>query len=159
MRPLDRIDYEILGLLQKNARISNKELAAHVGVAPSTCLERVRRLIEEKVLLGFHARIAPKAVGIGIEAMIAVRLAKHDHGLVERFADHALALPAVRAVYHMAGANDYLIHMLARDAEHLRELGMTSFTTRPELEHMETALIFQHRESQVLPVYLEAEDD
>lgn len=158
MRPLDRIDFEILGLLQKNARLSNKELAAHVGIAQSTCLERVRRLIEEKVLLGFHARVAPKAVGIGIEAMISVRLTKHSRELVEDFAEWALSLPWVRAIFHMAGANDYLLHVLARDAEHLRELAMTSFTTRSEVEHLETALIFAHEESRVLPVFAEPDE-
>lgn len=159
MRPLDRIDFEIVGLLQKNARLSNKELAAKVGVAQSTCLERVRRLVEEKVLLGFHARVAHKAMGIGIEAMISVRLTKHSHRLVEDFAEWAVALPFVREVYHMAGANDYLIHVLARDAGHLRELAMTSFTTRPEVEHLETALIFAHQQNRSLPVFAEVEED
>ena len=159
MRPLDRIDFEILDSLQNNARLSNKELAARVGIAPSTCLERVRRLIEEKVLLGFHARVAPRAMGIGIEAMISVRLTKHSRELVEDFAEWAIALPFVREIYHMAGANDYLIHVVARDAGHLRDLAMSSFTTRPEVEHLETALIFSHEESRALPVFAAPEED
>ncbi len=69
---LDRIDVELIRLLRKNARLPNKELAARVGVAPSTALERVRRLREARVLLGFHAEVAPEAVGIGLQAMVAV---------------------------------------------------------------------------------------
>ena len=82
----DRTDFEILRLLRKNARIPNKDLAARVGVAPSTALERVRRLREAGVLLGYHAEIAPAAVGIGLQAMVDVRLARHSRADVERAA-------------------------------------------------------------------------
>lgn len=158
MRPLDRIDFEILAHLQKNARLSNKELAAKVGVAQSTCLERVRRLIEEKVLLGFHAEVDPRAMGIGIQAMIAIRLSRHSKRLVDELRAFAVDLPEVLAVYHMAGANDFMIHVAVRDADALRELAMTAFVNRPEVDHLETALIFEHVASPQLPVFAEIED-
>ena len=158
MRPLDRIDYELLRLLRKNARLSNKELAARVGLAQSTCLERVRRLIDERILRGFHADVAPKALGIGIQAMIAIRLTRHSKDLVEAFQDYALGLDFVLGVYHMAGANDFLLHVAAPDAEGLRDLGMTAFTTRPEVAHLETALIFQHAISRDLPLYADLDE-
>ena len=158
MRPLDRIDCEILACLQKNARLSNKELAALVNIAQSTCLDRVKRLVEEKILLGFHAEVSPRALGIGIEAMIAIRLSKHSKILVEELKSFASGLPEVRAVYHMAGANDFLIHVAVRDADALLELAMTSFVNRPEVDHLETALIFEHVASSQLPVYAQLED-
>lgn len=158
MRPIDRIDAEILTRLQKNARMSNKELAAHVGIAQSTCLERVRRLLDEGVLRGFHAEVAPEALGIGIEAMIAVRLSKHERQVVEAFQIYALGLPSVLAVFHMAGENDFLVHVAAHDAAALREMAMTAFTTRPEVAHLQTMLIFQHQSSRRLPVYCQFED-
>ena len=68
---LDRTDCEILAELQKNARLSNKELAARIGLAPSSCLERVRRLASAGVLRGYHAQVDPGALGIGLEAMVA----------------------------------------------------------------------------------------
>ena len=73
---LDRIDYALLRLLRKNARLPNKDLAEKVGIAPSTALERVRRMREAKILLGYHAEIAPEAMGVGLQAMISVRLAR-----------------------------------------------------------------------------------
>ena len=82
---LDRIDMKILRALQNDARLSNKELAGIVGLAPSSCLERVRRLRKEKILLGSHARIEPSAVGIGLQAMIAVQLGQHSRDIVQRF--------------------------------------------------------------------------
>ena len=77
-QPLDRIDHEILVALQKNARLSNKELAAEIGLAPSSCLARVNRLIREGVIRGFHAEVDPKALGIGIEALVFVRVVRHQ---------------------------------------------------------------------------------
>ena len=72
---LDRIDIELIRLLRKHARLSNKDLAEAVGVAPSTALERVRRLRETGVIRGFHAEFDPQALGIDLQAMVAVRLA------------------------------------------------------------------------------------
>jgi DNA-binding Lrp family transcriptional regulator len=150
---LDAIDYAILEALQKNARLSNKELAAEVGLAQSSCLARVTRLRETGVLKSFHAEVDARAVGIGLQAMIAVRLRQHSRELVEEFRRHALSLPQVLAVYHVAGANDFLVHVAVRDADHLRDLGMDAFTTRPEVAHLETSLIFEYVRSPGLPLY------
>ena len=153
MRELDRTDCEILAALQKNARLSNKELAAQLGVAQSTCLERVRRLAEDGVLRGFHARVDPGKVGIGLQAMIAVRLSRHSRDYLESFRTHALALPEVIALYHLGGTNDFLLHVAVRDSDHLRELALAAFTERPEVAHLETALVFEHVAKACVPVY------
>lgn len=77
-QPLDRIDRAILAHLQKNARLSNKELAAKVGLAPSSCLARVQRLTKQGVIKGFHAFVDPQALGIGLQALVAVKLKQHS---------------------------------------------------------------------------------
>jgi DNA-binding Lrp family transcriptional regulator len=158
MRELDRIDCEILEALQKNARLPNKELARRVGVAPSTCLQRVRRLYEDKVLRGFHAELDPASVGVVIQAMVAVRLNRHSLELVETFREHVLGLREVVSLYHTAGANDYLVHVAVRSSDHLRDLVLASFTTRPEVAHVETSLIFERVLSDELPIYGSAGD-
>lgn len=155
---LDRIDFEILGALQKNARLSNKELAALVQLAPSSCLERVRRLQAKGALRGFHAAIDPHIVGVEVQALIAVRIRRHSRRLIEEFHDHVAALREVVAIYHIAGANDFLIHVAVRDADQLRDLVLDAFTTRPEIEHMETSLIFGYEQKWELPNYAAAED-
>ena len=153
LRQLDRIDREILTALQKNARLSNKELAAHLKIAQSTCLERVRRLRGDGVLRGFHAEVDAKAIGISLQAMIAVRLHRHSLDLVRAFRSHAVGLEEVLAVYHMAGKNDFLVHVAVRDSDHLRDLALSAFTARSEVAHIETALIFEHVGSRALPFY------
>src|SRR5690606_9324275 len=129
-RPLDRIDRALLAALAKNARASNKELAALVGLAPSSCLERVRRLVRDGIIRGFAADIDPTALGYELEAMMAIRLRQHTREQYENFRQYALTLPEVLAVYHMAGENDFLLHVLARDAQQLRDLAIDRFISR-----------------------------
>jgi len=148
---LDRIDFEILEALQKDGRLSNKVLAAKVKLAPSSCLERVRRLTAAGALSGIHATVDPAVLGIGLEAFVSIRIRRHSRTLIDSFRAHALALPEAVTVYHVAGANDFLVHVAVRDAAHLRDLALDAFTTRDEVEHMETALIFGHHTNRVLP--------
>lgn len=156
---LDRTDFAILRLLRKNARIPNKDLAERVGVAPSTALERVRRLREAGVLLGYHAEIAPAAVGIGLQAMVAVRLARHSRTQVEAMHQHLVALPEVLCLYHVAGADDFLVHVGVRDSDHLRDFALSALTSREEVAHIETHLIFAFQRAPELAVYAAGEDD
>ncbi|MBS0199906.1 MAG: Lrp/AsnC family transcriptional regulator [Proteobacteria bacterium] len=150
---LDRIDLNLLRLLRKNARLPNKELADLSGVAPSTALERIRRLQQTGTLLGYHAEVAPAAVGIGLQAMVTVRLRRHSRALVDSFHTHLLGLHEVMAFYHLAGADDFLVHVGVRDSDHLREFALSAFTERDEVAHIETHLIFEFRRNPGLPVY------
>lgn len=142
-RRLDRIDGQILDALANNARMSNKQLAGKVNLAPSTCLERTRRLIRDGVIRGFHADVDPKALGLPLEAMIAVKLKQHTRELFTSFRAHVLSIPEVVAAYHMAGANDFLVHVRVADADALRDLAIDQFTTRDEVQSLETALMFE----------------
>lgn len=150
---LDRTDCEILAELQKNARLSNKELAARIGLAPSSCLQRVRALAADGVLRGYHAVVDPAALGIGLEAMVAVRIAKHARELVETFRRHVTDLPEVVATYHVGGGNDFVLHVAVRDASHLRTLVLDSISSRAEVVHIETSLVFEHEYRWALPNY------
>lgn len=142
---IDRTDREILAHLQHNARLSNKELAAKIGLSPSSCLARVRRLERSGALHGYHAEVDARVYGVTLEAMVAVRLEKHARPAILAFERHLGTLPEVRGWYHLAGANDYLVHVAVRDAEHLREFVLSAFTGRSEVAHLETNLIFSHR--------------
>ncbi len=148
---LDRTDREIVAALQEDARLSNKALAARVGIAPSTCSERLKRLEAAGVFRGFHADVDPAVLGIGLQAMITVRLRRHAAEEVKAFRTHAITMAEVVSVSHVTGRNDFLIHVVVRDADHLRQLAVSGFTTLPEVDHIETSLIFEHVGSGVLP--------
>ena len=156
MSALDRTDYQIIRLLRKNARISNKDLAGQVGLAPSTCLVRTRLLQQAGVITGFKAELNPAKLGVGLQAMISVRLKRHYKPDVEAFREHALQLPEVVRFYHVAGPIDFLVHVWTRDSEHLRDLAMTAVTSREEVSHIETELIFEHISCPDIPAFVGA---
>lgn len=113
-----------------------------MGLAESSTLTRVRRLEARGVLRGYHADVAPWALGITVQALIAVRLTRHARDIVERFRQHCRTLPAVLSAYNIGGTNDYLVHVGVHDVEALREFILTSISTRPEVANVETHLIF-----------------
>ncbi len=121
---LDRIDCELIEYLQNDARLSNKELASAVGLAPSSCLARVQRLRSEGVLKGAHAEVDPDALGVGLQALIAVQLRQHSRAQVKAFWKHVLGLPEVLMVFHVAGTHDFQVHVAVRDAQIARNLAV-----------------------------------
>ena len=142
MSALDRTDREILRLLANDARRSNKQLAAAVGLAPSSCLERVRRLRVLGALRGEHAEIDPLAFGVGLEALLLVVCAKHSREVVDRFLAEVLEIPEVRRAYLVAGRYDFVVHVAVADVAHLRNLALDRFTSRPEVVRLETSVIY-----------------
>jgi DNA-binding Lrp family transcriptional regulator len=147
---LDRTDLAILRALQKDARISNKELAAHVRLAPSTCLERVRGLRARGVVRGYHAEVDPAALGRDQQALIAVRIRPHTRQIVDAFWRHVLDQPETVAVFHVSGADDFLVHASFRDPAHLRDFLLDRVAARREVAHLETHLIFAQERKPVL---------
>ena len=151
MTPLDRIDRGIMAALQQNARLSNKELAARVGLAQSSCRDRVRKLVDNGVLRGFHADVDPASLGVGLRAIVAVRL--RDQGLeaVETFRDLTDALPEVVEVFHVAGEDDFLLHVAVRDVDHLNELWSGVLGQHDVVARVRTSLVFDRSRKPVRP--------
>jgi DNA-binding Lrp family transcriptional regulator len=154
MANLDRTDFVILGLLQNNARIPNKELADRVGLAPSSCHERVRHLWSEGVLTGAHAVVDGKYMGVGIEALFFIELAKHERATVDSFMADVVRIPEVRSAYLITGRHDLVVHVVARDMAHLKNLALDNFTNRPGVTRIETSIIYERRSRPDVPLLL-----
>ncbi len=154
--PIDRIDFAILAALQNNARLSNKELSAKIGLAPSSCLERVRALTKSGVLKGSHAEVSSAALGIGVEALVAIRLVKHSREAFRRLFAHFRSLPEVLCVFHVTGLNDLQVHVAVRDIDHLRTLIVERFAIRPEVDHCETSVIYEQHRKHQWPCYADS---
>lgn len=150
---LDRTDVALLHLLQDDARMTNRELARRVDLSPSATLERVRRLVASGVVRGMHARLEPSAVGIQIEALLMVRLQRHTRTVIDAFQQHCNALEEVVGLWHLTGSSDYVARVVARDHEHLRDFLMDSFTTRPEVAHLETHVVLWSQHATRWPVW------
>jgi DNA-binding Lrp family transcriptional regulator len=141
---LSAVDLEILRVLQNDARTSNKDLAAAVGIAPSTCLDRVARLRETGVITGQHAQVDAAKLGRPLEAFLFVQVRPHRRQLVDPFVADLLALPEVRAVYHLTGPDDFLAHVATSSAAELQRLVLDELTARDEVARVHTNLVFQH---------------
>lgn len=148
----DRIDAEILRLLQNDARLSNKQIAAAVGLAPSSVHDRLKRLWAEGVLTGLHAEVAPRAMGVGLEALLMIELAKHERDTVDRFMDEIVEIPEVRSAHLITGRYDLVVHVVARDTRHLKDLALDRFTNRPGVTRIETSIIYETRTRHELPL-------
>lgn len=143
MSDIDQIDFEIIAALRNNARITNKDLAQKVDLAPSSCLERVRYLRARGYIRDAHMEVNLTALGLGLQAMVAIRLAQHSRVGLEAFQSYVLSFSEVLQVYHLSGANDFMVHIAVKDAETLRDFVLDSFAERPEVAHIETAIIYQ----------------
>lgn len=141
---LDEVDRRILTTLHADARISNSALADAAGVAPSTCHGRVRRLQELGVIRGFYADIDPAAIGLPLQAMIAVTLQAGARGNIRGFVSQIRRRPQVIDVYFLAGADDFIIHVAARDTDDLRSFVVDNLNADADVAGTQTSLIFEH---------------
>jgi DNA-binding Lrp family transcriptional regulator len=141
---IDDVDRRILTILHSDARISNSALADAVGIAPSTCHGRVRRLQDLGVIRGFYADIDPSAIGLSLQAMISVSLQSNARGKIRNFIQHIRSRPQVMDVYFLAGADDFILHVAARDTDDLRAFVVENLNADTDVAGTQTSLIFEH---------------
>ena len=122
----------------------NSALAEAVGIAPSTCHGRVRRLQDVGVIRGFHADIDPAAIGLPLQAMISVTLQAGARGRIRTFVQQIRQRPQVIDVYFLAGADDFIIHVAARDTDDLRSFVVDNLNSDADVAGTQTSLIFEH---------------
>ncbi|HEY5843803.1 MAG TPA: Lrp/AsnC family transcriptional regulator [Mycobacterium sp.] len=141
---IDDVDRRILTTLHGDARISNSALADVVGIAPSTCHGRVRRLQELGVIRGFYTDIDPAAIGLSLQAMISVSLQSNARGRIRNFIQHIRRKPQVMDVYFLAGGDDFILHVAARDTDDLRSFVVENLNADADVAGTQTSLIFEH---------------
>jgi DNA-binding Lrp family transcriptional regulator len=142
--PIDETDRRILKVLAVEARIPNKVLAERIGIAPSTCLGRVRSLVERGVIRGFYADIDPETVGYALQAIIAVRLKADARTVIHTFGKRLAGMVEVRNVFFIAGGQDFFVHVVVEDTAHLRRFVVVNLSGSPEVASTETNFIFEH---------------
>jgi DNA-binding Lrp family transcriptional regulator len=140
---LDDIDRNLVRELARDARLANNALAERVGIAPSTCLGRVRALRERGVIRGYHADVDQAALGRPLQAMIAVRLQADARHRIRGFATEVARLPEVLNVFFLAGKDDFLLHVAAGSTAALRDL-VAVLSSNGAVSYTETSLIFEH---------------
>jgi DNA-binding Lrp family transcriptional regulator len=147
---MDAIDSALVAELQRDARQTNRDLARTVGVAPSTCLERVRLLRSRGVLRGYTSRVDLPSLGRRVQALVTVQVRPLNRAVIDNFHDSVIALPEVLAVFVLAGGDDFLVHVAVRDIEHLQAFLLDRFSQRREIAGFRSSVIFQHTTKQVV---------
>ncbi|TMR23197.1 Lrp/AsnC family transcriptional regulator [Nonomuraea turkmeniaca] len=140
---MDELDSAIVRLLQTDARQSNRELARQLGIAPSTCLERVRSLTRRGVIRGYHADIDPAALNRGVQAMVSVQVRPLSRAVINAFKSSAAEMPEVLSVFVLAGGDDFLLHVAVQDLDALHSFLLDKLSKRKEIVGFRTSVVFQ----------------
>lgn len=141
---IDDIDHQLLDLLQADARMTNSELANRVGIAQSTCIQRVRNLVARGVITGFHAKVNRAATGYGLQVLISVTLRATARQQLAAFMAEMKALPEVQQVFFLGGSEDFILHLATTDSDHVREFVLENLSANPAVANTRTNIIFEH---------------
>ena len=112
---LDNLDRRILDALQRNAKLSNAQLAEEVGLSPSPCLRRVRLLEEAGVIRGYHAELDRSKSGLGLTVFVGVKVERHHDASANAFRAAVIDLPEVISCHVVSGESDFLLQVVLPD--------------------------------------------
>jgi DNA-binding Lrp family transcriptional regulator len=137
---LDRIDRQILSLLQAEGRMTNVDLAERVGLTAPPCLRRVRALEEAGAIRGYHARLDPVKLGYPITVFAMVSLRSQAEADLAAFEQHVAAIPEVRECHMLNGEIDFILKIVAGDLNAFQTLLTTQLTSAPNVAGVKTSL-------------------
>ena len=112
---LDKIDIQIIQLLQKDAKMKIKEIAAKLNMTNTPIFDRIKKLEQAKVIMGYTARVSKEKVGLHLVAFCSITLDKHNQNNIRQFETEVKKLEEVIECYHIAGMVDYLLKVAAKD--------------------------------------------
>lgn len=153
MRKLDRIDRNILRILQNEGRISYTELADNVGLSTTPCIERVRRLEKENFIEGYYARLSPSALGFDMLVFVEIALSYQSPDAFETFNEAVKLLPYIQECHLVSGDSDYLLKARIRDMSEYRALLGEMLLTLPGVKNSKSYIVMEEvKEGVGLPI-------
>ena len=114
---MDRLDREILRLLQKDATQSVSDIAQQIGLSTTTCWRRIQSLEKQGIIDKRVALLNPEKIGLGMTVFVQVKAAKHDSVWLKKFADHATNIEQIVEFYRMSGEYDYMLKVVVADMQ------------------------------------------
>jgi DNA-binding Lrp family transcriptional regulator len=144
MPGLDGLDAAIIAQLQADARRSNRDVAAAVGVSPTTALDRTRALRDRGVITGATLEVDLASIGRPVQALIAVRIRPPSRRNIEGFRNWVSALPDTLGVFVTSGTEDFLVHVAVADNDSLYAFVIDRLTERPEVADVRTSVVYEH---------------
>jgi DNA-binding Lrp family transcriptional regulator len=140
---LDRIDRQILDLLQANGRMTNIALARHVGISPPPCLRRVRALEMAGQIRGYHADLSPEALGFAVTVFAQIGLLSQAEADLQAFETLVATWPEVREAHMLAGETDFLLKIVAPDWDSYQRFLSAKLTAAPNIAQVKSALVLR----------------
>ena len=122
VRALDKLDRQILTLLQKEGRLSMKELGDQIGLSITPCIERVKRLERDGVITGYYARLNPTALGASLLMFVQITLSNKSGEMFDQFRREVLRIPQVLECHLVSGDFDYIIKARIQEMSEYRSL-------------------------------------
>ncbi len=146
---LDEVDRAIVEQLQLNGRMTNAELADRVGIAASTCVARVRSLVARHIITGFTATVDPAVMGMNLQVLISVTIRSGARQRISEFSEELRSQPEVMQLFFLGGVEDFILHLAARDADHVRDFVMEHLSAHPAVSSTRTSIVFNHHQNPV----------
>jgi DNA-binding Lrp family transcriptional regulator len=138
---MDHIDRRIVELLEQNAKLRIKEIAADVGMSTTPVFERIKRLEKEKVILGYHANVNHKKLGKQLVAICAISLQQHRTGFIDTFEADIVAFEEVVEVCHVAGQFDYLLKVRTTDMDAYQQFVSRKLASLQNIARVQSSFI------------------
>ncbi|GLS89506.1 AsnC family transcriptional regulator [Psychromonas marina] len=140
---LDRIDRNILRELQKNGRISNVELSQKIGLSPTPCLERVKRLEKQGVIKSYTALLDPQYLNASLLVYIELTLQRSSPDVFERFNEAAKQLDSILECHLVSGDFDYLLKTRVADMSAYRKVLSETLLSLPDIKSSRTYVVME----------------
>jgi len=144
---LDAIDCRIIAALQADGRLTNVELAERVGLSPSPCLRRVKRLEQEGYIEAYRAVLGRERLGLGLTVFVGVKTETHADARAEAFHDAIVAMPEIVACHMVAGEVDYLLEVVVPDLARYRRFLLDKLLSLPVVREVRSAIAIQSRKT------------
>lgn len=141
MTDLDALDIRILNILQNNARITTLELAEQVGLSPTPCARRVKRLEDDGLIQRYVTLLDEKKVGLDLSVFISVRLRAQTGETMEKFERSVRGMPEITECYLVSGVHDYLLHLRVADADALRDFLRNRLVTIEGIAEAQSSIV------------------
>ncbi|MDR3441526.1 MAG: Lrp/AsnC family transcriptional regulator [Legionella sp.] len=141
---MNRIDKNILDILQVDGRISNQELADRVALSPSPCLRRVKQLEDDGYIRQYVALVNPNKIGLQLTIMVAVSLTSHDAIKMKAFEDAVAAIPEVMQCYLITGQTaDYLLKVMVSNLDEYQIFLLKKLTIIEGVNQVQSSFVLQ----------------
>jgi Lrp/AsnC family leucine-responsive transcriptional regulator len=141
MTDLDSLDIKILTLLQENARITMLDLAEQVGLSPTPCARRVKRLEDDGLIERYVTLLNPQRAGLDLSVFISVRLRSQTAETIDKFERSVRDMPEISECYLMSGIHDYLLHLRVADVEALKDFLRNRLVTIEGIAETQSSIV------------------